>query len=168
VALGLVGGYAFITDIAWENISEASLLPAAVEQYKRIFGFYPKVVIGDRVYPNRSNREWCKQRHIRLSGPSLGRKAVGSENEERKQIYNDSCERNAIEGEFGIVKRKLSLDRIMTKLPDTSKATVAMGFFVANSERKLRLLFAPYLQCFVFYDFDLLSLAIWDDATSAY
>jgi len=160
VAIGLIGGYAFITDIAWENIAEAGLLPMAADKYKRMFGFYPKAIIGDGVYPNRENRGWCKERGIRLSGPKLGRKDEGIRHEEAKQIHQDGCERNAVEGEFGVVKRKFCLDRVMAKLSDTSRTAVAMGFFAANMERKLRLIFEPDSISFVYYDFDLLSLAI--------
>jgi hypothetical protein len=160
VAIGLVGGYAFITDISWENTAEASLLPTAAEQYKDIFGFYPKSIIGDGVYPNRGNREWCKERDIRLSGPVLGRKNDEIKQEEAKQQHQDGCERNAVEGMFGVTKRKFSLGCIMPKLPDTSKTAVAMGFFVANMERRLRLIFSPSSFSFVFYDFDLLRLVI--------
>ena len=152
-AIGLVGGYAFITDISWENIAEASLLPQAAEQYKSMFGFYPKSIIGDGVYPNLGNRTWCRERSIRLSGPALGRKSEEDKQEERKQRRKDGCERNAVEGEFGITKRKLGLDRIMTKLSDTSLTAVAMGFFVANMERKLRSIFSPETFYYVFYDF---------------
>jgi hypothetical protein len=162
VAIGLVGGYAFITKASWENIAEASLLPEAGKQYKRIFGFYPKNMLGDGVYSNRNNRKWCKERNIRLSGPKLGRKNEGIKREEAKQQYRDGCERNAVEGEFGITKRKFGLDRIMAKLPETSLTMVAMGFFVANMERKLRLLFVPYSFCFVDYDFELHSLVMYE------
>jgi len=162
VAIGMVGGYAFITDITWENVAEASLLPKAAEQYKSMFGFYPESIIGDRVYPNRDNRDWCGERGIRLSGLALGRKTKEMKREERKQLYQDACNRNAIEGEFGVTKRKLALDRVMAKLPDTSQTAVAMGFFVANMERKLRLLFTPDLLSFVYYDFEQLSLVVAD------
>jgi hypothetical protein len=80
---------------------------------------------------------------------------------EEKQIYQDSCDRNAVEGEFGTCKRKYGLDRIMTKLPYTSMSTIAMGFFAANMERKLRLLFAPLFDWVIDYDPDLLSLVIF-------
>jgi len=160
VAIGLVGGYAFITDISWENIPEASLLSDAAKQFKRIFGFYPKTIIGDGIYPNRENRNWCKLHHIRLSGLPLGRKNEEDKRNQAKQLHQDACDRNAVEGEFGVTKRKFGLDRIMTKLPDTSRTAVAMGFFVANMERKLRLLFAPFDNSFVFYDFRLLTLVI--------
>lgn len=160
VAIGLVGGYAFVTDMAWENVAEASLLPDAAQQYKRLFGFYPKVIIGDGVYPNRNNRAWCAERGIRLSGPRLGRTNEATKREVARQIHQDGCERNAVEGAFGVVKRKYNLDRVMPKLPNTSLTVVALGFFVANMERKLRLLFAPKSVSFVYYDFCLLGLVI--------
>jgi len=167
VAIGLVGGYAFITDISWDNIAEASLLPQAAEQYARLFGFYPRTIIGDGVYPNRDNRDWCKERQIRLSGLKLGRKNAEIKQEEAKQLHKDGCERNAIEGEFGVVKRKYGLDRIMTKLPNTSQTSIAMGFFVVNMERKRRLLFMPDSPCFVLYDPQLLRLVIYSASPPA-
>jgi hypothetical protein len=160
VAIGMVGGFAFITDISWENIAEAALLPQAAEDYKRMFGFYPKAILADRIYPNRFNRTWCKDRGIRLSGPALGRKSESIKRDEAKQRYRDGCERNAVEGEFGVVKRKFGLDRIMPKLPNTSLTAVAMGFFAVNMERRLRLLFSPDSYSYVFYDFDSLRLGI--------
>lgn len=160
VALGLIGGYAFITCLSWENIPEASVLADAAEQYKSMFGFYPATIIGDRAYPNQNNRNWCKQHGIRLSGPALGRKSVEKIEKESKQIYKDSCARNAVEGAFGTVKRKYGLDCIMAKLADTSHTAIAMGFFAANMERKLRLIFASDSYFVVSYDFDGLRLVI--------
>lgn len=161
VAIGLVGGYAFLTSADWENFSEATVLKEAAEQYREAFGTHPKVIIGDRAYPTRDNRDWCKEHDIRLSGPRAGRKSLQFMAEEQKQIYQDSCERNAVEGEFGVVKRRYSLDRIMAKLPDTSFSSIAMGFFVANMERKLRLLFVPDGDWALDYDFELSSLVIF-------
>ena len=109
------------------------------------------------MYPNRGNRKWCKDRNI---GPALGRKNDEIKQAKKKQQHRDACERNAVEGLFGTTKRKLGLNRIMTKLSDTSQTSVAMGFFVANMERKLRLIFAPDSYCFVSYDFNLLRLVI--------
>ena len=43
----------------------------------------------------------------------------------------------------------------MCRLPDTSMTSIAMGFFAANMERKLRLLFAPLNEWSLDYDFDL-------------
>ena len=125
-----------------------------------MFGFYPKTVIDDGIYGNRSNRSWCKERQIRLAGPRLGRKDDEVKRAEARQHYKDGCERNAVEGKFGETKRKYNLDLIMAKLPDTSQTMIAMGFLAANMERKLRFIFVPDLYFYVYYDFECLSLVI--------
>ena len=126
--VGLVGGYAFLMKAEWNNFSESKSLVDAVSEYHRIFGFYPATILADRAYPNRENKLWCTGHGIRLSGPRLGRKSVAEKASERKQIYQDGCERVAIEGEFGVVKRRYGLDRIMCRLPDTSMTSIAMVF----------------------------------------
>jgi hypothetical protein len=153
VMVGLVGGYAFLMKAEWNNYAESICLKEAVEEYRQTFGFYPKTILADRAYPSRENKLWCASLGIRLSGPRLGRKSVAEKAEEAKQIYRDGCERVAIEGEFGVVKRRYTLDHVMTKLPDTSMTSISMGFFSANMERKLRLLFAPDSNWAVKYDF---------------
>ena len=161
VIVGLVGGYAFLMKADWNNYSESRSLKQVVEEYKETFGFYPKTILADRAYPGRENRLWCTSLGIRLSGPRLGRKSAEEKQAESKQIYQDGCDRVVIEGTFGVVKRRYSLDRVMTRLPDTSMTSIAMGFFAANMERKLRLLFAPECGWALDYDFDLGELVIF-------
>jgi len=161
VIVGLVGGYAFLMKVDWNNYSESRSLQQVVEEYKETFGFYPKTILADRAYPGRENRLWCTSLGIRLSGPRLGRKSAEEKQAESKQIYQDGCDRVVIEGTFGVVKRRYSLDRVMTRLPDTSMTSIAMGFFAANMERKLRLLFAPDCGWALDYDFDLGELVIF-------
>jgi hypothetical protein len=48
VATALIGGFSFVIHLGYDNFSEAKYLQASAEEYKRIFGFYPKVIIGDR------------------------------------------------------------------------------------------------------------------------
>ncbi len=161
VTIGLVGGYAFVLKADWNNYAESKSLKQAAAEYKEIFGFYPKTILADRTYPSRENRLWCASLGIRLSEPRLGRKSAKEKVAESKQIYQDGCERAAVEGEFGVVKRRYGLDRVMTRLPDTSMTSIAMGFFAANMERKLRLLFAPECDWALDYDFDLGKLIIF-------
>lgn len=160
VTIGLVGGYAFLMKADWNNYAEGKSFSQAVEEYRRMFGFYPKTILADRAYPSRENRQWCTERHIRLSGPRLGRKSSDEKVEEQKQIYRDGCKRVAVEGTFGVCKRRYSLDHVMTRLPDTSMTSIAMTFFAANMERKLRLLFAPDSGWVVDYDFDSCALLL--------
>jgi hypothetical protein len=140
VAIALVGGFSFMVRLDYENFSEGKYLEASAEEYKRIFGFYPKVIIGDRAYTTNENRNYCNSKGIRLSGPRRGRKTDEVKEAERKQLYQDGCERNAIEGHFGNGKRKYGLALIMTKLWNTTLTAISFGFFVANMERVLRLL----------------------------
>jgi hypothetical protein len=140
VATTHIGGFSFIIQMGYENFSEAKYLEKSAEEYKRIFGFYPKVVIGDRAYPTNENRAYCKSKGIRLSCPRRGRKSEEAKEAERKQIYQDGCKRNAIEGDYGTGKRKYGLGLIMTKLYHTTLTSISFGFFVKNMERVLRLL----------------------------
>ena len=49
----------------------------------------------------------------------------------------------------------------MPRLPDTSMTSIAMGFFAANMERKLRLLFEPECGWALDYVFDLAELILF-------
>lgn len=139
VATAHIGGYSFMIHMDYENFSEAKYLKKTAEEYKRIFGFYPKVIIGDRAYAINENRNYCKSKGIRLSAPKRGRKSEDVKEAERKQLYRDGCRRNAIEGDYGTGKRKYGLDLIMTKLYETTLTAISFGFFVKNMERHLRL-----------------------------
>lgn len=140
-----------IIHMSYDNFSEAKYLAKTVEEYKRIFGFYPATVIGDRAYAINENRAFCKARGIRLSAPRRGKKTEEYKEAERKQLYNDSCRRNAIEGDYGTRKRKYGLGLIMTKLYETTLTAISMKFFVGNMERALRLFVARfYLYPFCF------------------
>jgi len=134
VATVRIGGFSFMIHMDYENFPEAQYLEKSVEEYRRIFRFYPKAVIGDRIYGNRENRNYCKSRGIRLSGPGLGRKRDDAKDAEKDQIYRDSCKRNAIEGDYGTEKRKYGMDRIMAKLDDTTLTAISIGNFVKNAE----------------------------------
>jgi hypothetical protein len=134
-ATARIGGFSFVIHMSYENFSEAKYLKESVEEYRRIFGFYPAVVICDKLYGTRENRDYCKSKGIRLSGPKLGRKSEEIKEAERRQAYLDNCERNAIEGDYGILKRKYGLDRVMAKLDGTGFTTISLGFFVMNMQR---------------------------------
>jgi len=98
---------------------------------------------------------------IRLFGPRFGRKSAEEKAAKSKQIYQDGCERAAAEGKFGVIKRRYGLDRVMTRLLDTSMTSIVEGFFMANMQRSLRLLFAPECNWALDYDFDLGELVIF-------
>jgi len=135
VATARIGGFSFVMHMDYENFAEAQYLEESAEEYRRIFGFYPKAIIGDKVYGCRANRNYCKTKGIRLSGPGLGRKAEETKESELEQIYSDSRKRNAIEGDYGTGKRRYGMDRIMAKLDNTTFTAISFGNFVKNAER---------------------------------
>lgn len=67
-----------------------------------------------------------------------------------------------MKGKVGVVNRRYGLDRILCRLPETSMTSIAMGFFAADLERKLRLLFAPDEQWSLDCDFDLGERILFD------
>ena len=60
----------------------------------------------------------------------------------KKQAQLDERFRSRIEGKFGEAKRRFSLNRVMTKLSETSQTAIAIIFLVMNLSTLLRQLFA--------------------------
>lgn len=157
VEIGVEKGFARCEIISWASFNEAIRLPEAIERFKERNGCYLAVVLADKIYRNRDNRDYCKEKQIRLSGPALGRKTEVIKGEEENQAYLDSCERNQVEGKFGEAKRKYSFGKIMTKLAGTDASAIVLGFIVVNLEKKLRLL--------LYKIFNLLFWRIWNPET---
>jgi len=148
VSVSMVHGYAFLERRQWDNFNEGAALIASVEAYKSRFGVYPKEVLADQIYRNRENRAYCKARGIRLSGPPLGRPSKQTDAAEIKRIARqDACERNAIEANSAIGKRKYGWNRMRARLEQTSGAVIALQFLVMNLERRLRLLLSSFATC---------------------
>ncbi|NTZ16052.1 IS5 family transposase [Paenibacillus sp. JMULE4] len=147
IAASLVDGYAWIETVEWDSFNEATTLQASAEAYKQRFGYYPAVILADKIYRNRDNLNYCKELGIRLSGPKLGRPSKEqSEVADRRQERQDAAQRNAIEGKFGEGKRKLGLGRIHARGAETSLTVIALQFLVMNLERRLRVLFLPFFK----------------------
>ena len=142
LSVSLRDGYVFLDRIDWDNFNESGDFKAQVEAFKEATGVYPESVHVDRIYRTRSNRAFCKERGIRISGPPLGRPQAFVSDEKKKQAQEDERVRNAIEGKFGVSKRRFSLNRVMAKLPHTSQTAIAITFLVMNLSTLLRQIFA--------------------------
>jgi len=92
----------------------------------------PSVVLADKTYRNRDNLRYCKEKVIRLSGPRLGRPKLADQEEERKQAYQDNCDRNMVEGRYGLGKRRYGLDLIMATLAVTAETEAALNILAMN------------------------------------
>ena len=124
--------YVFLDRLSWDNYNESGDLKTQVEAYKEYTGYYPESVHVDKIYRTRENRNWCKERGIRISGLPLGRPPKNVDKNVKKQEKEDAKTRNAIEGKFGQGKRRFTLNRVMTKLAETSETSIAITFLVMN------------------------------------
>ena len=137
--LSVVDGYTFIEQTCWSNYNEGNDLKAVAEDYRRKYGVYPEAILADKIYQTRANRSYCKEHGIRLSGPALGRPKAGEAGKkEARQMYKDACERNAVEGRNGNLKRRYGLDLIMSKRDETAKTEAALNILAMNAAQRLR------------------------------
>jgi len=137
ISLSLVNGYARVDRISWDNYNEVEDLKRQVQEYKARYGHYPEVVCADKIYRSRDNLNFCKENGIRFSGPKLGRPHVDQikKREQARIEQNDERKRIPIEGKIGEGKRCYTLDRLYTKLKETSETSIMMSFIVMNLAR---------------------------------
>ena len=73
-----------IEKISFDPYNEQDTLISAIEHFYKRRGYYPERILVDKIYRNRRNRQYCKDRGIRVSGPALGRPAKLSKEEKSK------------------------------------------------------------------------------------
>lgn len=154
INVSLEQGYTRIDQISFEAYNEGKCLKEQVERYKTLHGYYPELVQTDDIYMNKENRDYLKENHIRHTGRPLGRKpkaqiAVA----DKKQKQQEKNERNWIEGKFGQGKRKYGLNKIMTKLSQTSCSAIAAILFVMNIIKLSEDIFCQFLNQLIFHLF---------------
>lgn len=129
IHIAMIDGYAFLDKLSWEAYNEGSCLQISVEKYKMRYGFYPEEVLADKIYCNRENRRWLKERGIRLKAKPLGRPKAMEPN------HVSPGERNPVEGKFGQAKTAYGMNRIKARLQDTSESWIATIILVLNLVR---------------------------------
>lgn len=125
INVSLMNGFAFLEDLSWDAFNEGTRLIKTVEQYKARFGYYPKEVLADKIYCNRTNRARLKELEIVLVAKALGRPRALSNHIRPGQ-------RNPIEGKFGQAKTAYGLNRIKARLNQTSSSWIATIIMVLN------------------------------------
>jgi transposase, IS5 family len=139
ISMSHVDGYVSLDRLSWEAYNESNDLVPQTQAFYRRYGHYPASIHADKIYQTRANRAWCKERNIRLTGKPLGRPRAQTR-EEKRQQRQDEMERIVIEGKFGNVKRKGTLQRVMAKLANTSRTVIGVGIVVLNLDHWLRFL----------------------------
>lgn len=143
LALSLEDGYARIEKLSWDAFNESQTLIESCERYRERNGVYPKRILADKIYRNRTNLAFCKTHGIEMNGPKLGRPPKDKAVYDQQKLLerNEAGERNAIEGKFGEAKRRYGLDRVMARLSDTSNTTIHLTILMMNLKKRLRDLF---------------------------
>jgi transposase, IS5 family len=108
-------GYVFLDKISWDNFNESGDLKVQVERFKELTGNYPESVHVDQIYRTKENRDWCKERGIRISGVPLGRPPKNISKETKKQARSDERFRTHIEGKLRMKSRRGFLGVRFTK-----------------------------------------------------
>ncbi len=134
-----VNGFCRIDHFRWDAFNEGVLLKEQVENFKSVYGCYPKYLLADRIYLNRENRRYLKEKGIKITGNPLGRPPANSTqtSSERYRKKKKAAERNHIEGKFGQGKRGYNLNNIKARLAETSESWVNAIFMVMNLTKLL-------------------------------
>lgn len=129
-----VDGFCRINRQSWEAYNESVDVPLMVQQYHSLYGCYPEFFLGDQIYLNRNNRNYLKQRQIKIVGKPLGRppKQTKQSAYQKYKRKKKAKERNHVEAKFGQAKRGYHLNNIKARLKKTSESWINAIFFVTN------------------------------------
>ena len=129
--ISVVDGWTRLEYCSFDAYNEAVNLPAMAERFREREGHYPSRILADKIYRNRENLRYCKERGIRLSGPALGRPRK-DEARDKTQDHLDECERVEVERRFSLAKRKCGMGLVTAKLRETAAHVIAMSVLVLN------------------------------------
>lgn len=132
--ISVVDGWTRLEYCSFDAYSEAGNLQEIAERFRAREGHYPKRILADKIYRNRDNLAYCKEHHIRLSGPALGRPKKDTVLN-KKQAHIDECERVEVERCFSLAKRKCGMGLVTAKLQETAAHVIAMSIVVLNLRR---------------------------------
>ncbi len=134
-------GYAKLEKVLVGSYHESGIFKDVMNCYKERTGHYPKQVSVDQIYRTRDNHSFCKENHIAMSGPKLGRPPK-HRNESREE-HTHQIEGNRF---FCTRECRAGAGLIRTRLEENTLSSIAMSILVAN-------LFADDLKGFFFLYF---------------
>lgn len=131
LGLSLANGFVKGDTLSWDAYNESVDLKIQAQAYKTLYGYYPELILADKIYTTNENRTWCKENNIRLSATPKGKppKLSAYQKSKRKKEYG---RRNQIEGKIGQAKQGYGLNQIKAKLKNTSETWIGLTLFVAN------------------------------------
>ncbi len=124
-------GHARLEKLSFDAYNECEVLRDAVERYFKRNGHYPARVLVDRIYRTRANRNFCKEKGIKMSGRGPGHPPADGKAERRAERQNE-IDRIEIERFFSRGKRTCGAGLITTRLSETTLSGIALSVLVAN------------------------------------
>jgi transposase, IS5 family len=148
-----VNGFCRIDTLSWDAYNESVDVKQQVENFNIQYGCYPRVLLADRIYLTRENRNFLKEKGIQIYGPPLGRPSTKNPMTAAQKYRHrkKAAERNHVEGKFGQAKRGYGLNNIKARLASTSTSWVQAIIFVMNLTKLLQVagkypgIFVPFL-----------------------
>jgi hypothetical protein len=131
IDISATGGFARLEHVSFDAYNESVNFIKIVENYRKIYGYYPAKVLVDQIFRTRANLQFCKEKNISMSGKTLGRPKKDTV-AQKKQIRQDEIERVAIERKIGYIKGSFGLKQLNTRLEHTSKVTIAIAVMASN------------------------------------
>lgn len=126
-------GIARLERLSFDAYNESDVFITAVENYKSRTGHYPERVLVDQIYRNRTNRAFCSEHGIRISGPALGRPKKDNK-VDKKQEYIDNNDRIEVERAFSLAKRRYGLGLITAKLDTNTKSSKEIKILLSKEQ----------------------------------
>lgn len=134
--LSVVEGLCRVEYMSFDAYNESAILKIAVERYRQREGCYPQRLLADKIYRNRENLNYCKERRIKLLGPALRRPRKDAEQSKNKeQEYRDNADRIEVERKFGQCKQSFGLGLITAKLAETTFSSVLWSVIAMNIDK---------------------------------
>ena len=142
--ISVVDGWTRLEHCSFDAYNEAGTLQEITERFYAREGHYPERILADKIYRTRANLAYCKEHHIRLSGPPLGRPRRNSVPDKRQE-HQDECERVEVERCFSLAKRKCGMGLVTAKLQETAAHVIAMSILVLNLRKLHHTLLRPWM-----------------------
>ncbi|MFH1120126.1 MAG: IS5 family transposase [Bacteroidota bacterium] len=135
-----VNGFCRVDRLSWNAYNESMDLELQVKNFRKQYGCYPKVLLADKIYLTRNNRNFLKENGIQIYGPPLGRppKKDPMTAAQRYHYRKKAAERNHVEGKFGQAKRGYGLNKVKARLASTSVSWIQAIIFVMNLTKLLQ------------------------------
>lgn len=141
INVGEVNGFCRIDRLSWDAYNEGGDVEMQAENFRKVYGCYPKWFLGDKIYLTQKNRKFLKTKGIEIVGKPLGRPSTKNK-ETASQKYRKkkkAAQRNHIEGKFGQAKRGYGLNNIKSRLRETSESWINSIIFVMNLTKLLQI-----------------------------